>query len=105
LVIPAIVTLAAVDAASAHPPLSTSVIVTVRVPVFPLPVAVQFVKPLGKVMAGVVGTLKPDGKTTVTVLPAVSAPAEVDVNPTVHVEVAPAVFGEPENDTAVGGAT
>lgn len=52
--------------------------------------------PVGSVIVGVAGIVKPAGKTTVTVSPALSAPVELVVKPTVHVAVAPAERVEPE---------
>jgi hypothetical protein len=101
LVIPAIVSVAAVPPASEHdPPLSASVIVTVVDEVEP--VAEQLLKPLAGVIAGAAGIVKAELKTTVIVEPLVRAPAGVGVKPTVQVERAPPVCGEPLNVTPDG---
>jgi hypothetical protein len=105
-VMPAIVSVPAVLEGSAHvPPLSASVIVTV----WPLvdAFAEQVAKPVGSVIVGVAGMVKPAGKTTVIVSPALRAPVELVVKPTVHVADAPAERVEPENvvlDGAVAAA-
>ena len=100
-VIPAIVSEAAALFPSAQlPPLSARVIVTV-VPAL-VAVAEQFVKPLGKVIVGVAGIVKPAGKTVVMASPAASAPEALAVKATVHVALAPAARVEAENVTGAG---
>jgi hypothetical protein len=97
-VIPAIATLAVVLFPSEHvPPLFASVIVTVEPEV--LPVAEQFVNPLGSVTVGEAGTVKLALKTTVIVWPAETAPVELVVKPTVQVVVAPKTCEAPLNVT------
>src|SRR5437016_3869926 len=98
LVIPAIVNVAAVFAGSEHPP--ANVIVTTCPAVEPA-AAQLLAKPMGSVIVGVGGITNPAGNATVTVSPATSAPVELDVKPTVHVDVAPAVCGDPPNVTSV----
>jgi hypothetical protein len=82
------------------PPLSPSVTVTV-VPL-PTPLAEQFVKPLVSWIVGPAGTVKPELNVAVIVSPVVSAPVALVVKPTVHVERAPAVCGDPVKLTAAG---
>jgi hypothetical protein len=99
-VIPSIVKVAAVLPASEHdPPLLASVIVTVVEEVEP--VAEQLLNPLVSAIAGVAGIVKAELKTTVIESPSLtfSAPVELEVNPTVQVESAPPVCGEPPNVT------
>ncbi|HEY8407899.1 MAG TPA: hypothetical protein VIK66_07975 [Gaiellaceae bacterium] len=94
-VMPAIVSVPAVlDDSEQVPPLSASVIVTV----WPLvdAAAEHVANPVGSVTVGVAGIVKPAGKTTVIVSPALSAPVELVVKPTVQVAVAPAERVEPE---------
>ena len=109
-VIPAIVSVAAVLAASAQvPALSASVIVTVCPAVEP--VAEQLLKPLASVIVGVGGMTKLDGKMAVIVSPVRSAPVVLfapvaaEVNPTVQFERALPVCDEPEKETLVGAVT
>jgi hypothetical protein len=78
----------------------TSVIVTVCA--LAVAVAVQFVKPELTTIAGVAGTVKPELRATVIVLPAESAPLALDVKPTVQSERAEAVCGDPLKVTLVG---
>ena len=99
LVIPAMVSEAAVLLFTAH---DAPTKVTVTTPLDELAVAVQLVKPVPKVTVGVAGTVRPELKVAVMVLPAASAPLAEVVKPTVHVDVAPAVWGEPAKETAVG---
>jgi hypothetical protein len=54
------------------------------------------------VIVGVAGTVNVPGKTTVIVSPVVSAPLALDVKPTVHVDRAVPVWGEPLNVTRDG---
>jgi hypothetical protein len=54
------------------------------------------------VIVGVAGTVNVPGKTTVIVSPVVSAPLPLDVKPTVQVDRAPPVCGEPVNAMRVG---
>src|SRR6266508_6338931 len=71
------------------------------------PVAVQELKPVPSVIVGDAGTVKPELKTTVIVPPEASAPVELVVKPTVQVDRAPPVWGEPLNvtlETLVAGA-
>jgi hypothetical protein len=102
LVIPATRSVAAVLAARAHvPPLSASVMVTVRDD----PVAVateQFVKPVRSVTTGEAGTVKPVPKVTDSWLPARRAPLALGVKPTCHEARAPELCGVPAKVTAVG---
>ena len=101
-VIPAIVTVAEVEFASAQVPLS--VIVTAWPTVTPVVVPVQVpVKPEAKVTVGVAGRTKPEAKVAVSVFDKapLSAPVAVLLNPTVHTAVAPADCGEPVKATAV----
>ena len=74
--------------------------VTVTVCAAAAAAAVQFANAGPRVMAGVAGTVKPALKTAVIVDPAMSVPVELVVKPTVHVERARAVCGEPVNVTA-----
>ncbi len=99
--IPAIVRVAAVLLARAQvPPELARVIVTTLLA--PLPVAEQWENPVGKVMVGVAGEMKPVANVTVMVLVAASAPVEEVVKPSVQVAVALASKLEPEKVTAVG---
>jgi hypothetical protein len=100
-VIPAIVSVPAVLAGSEQvPPLSASVIVTV----WPLvdALAEHVAKPVGSVIVGEAGIVKPAGKTTVIASPALSAPVELDVKPTVQVADAPAERVDAEKLTLDG---
>jgi hypothetical protein len=54
------------------------------------------------VIVGVAGTVNVPGKTTVIVSPVVSAPLALDVKPTVQVDRAPPVCGEPVKVTRIG---
>ena len=82
------------------PPLSLSV--TVTVVLLPAPLAEQFVKPLVSWIVGLAGTVKPALNVAVIVSPVVSAPVALVVKPTVHVECAPPVCGDPAKLTAAG---
>jgi hypothetical protein len=96
----AMVRVAAVPLARAHEA-PARVIVTVC-PVVE-PVAVQLAKPVGRVIVGVAGTVKPDGKTTVIVRVALRAPVALDVKPIVQVvAVALATYELPVNVTLLG---
>jgi hypothetical protein len=96
-VIPAIVRVTVVFLPIAHvPPLFASVIVTVVPEVDPL--AEQFVAPPVRDTVGVAGIVNEELKPTVIVAPAASAPPGFPLlvlNPTVQVERAPALCGEP----------
>ncbi len=73
----------------------------------PKPVTVQELKPLPSVIVGDAGTVKPAGKTAWMLSPEDSAPVELVVKPTVQVDRAPPVWGEPLNvtlETLVAGA-
>jgi len=97
---PLTVSVALVDAATAHDaPASVTVTVVPDVE----PVAVQLVKPAPSVIVGVAGIVKPALKTIVIVAPLLSAPAELVVNDSVQSERAAPVCGEPEKLTLVGG--
>lgn len=61
----------------------------------------QLLKPPVSVTVGVAGTVRPALKTTVIVSPPRRAPVALDLKPTVHVERAPPVCGEPLNVTAL----
>jgi hypothetical protein len=94
LVMPLNVNVPAVELASAHVP--PSVITTVFDPELGLvPKAVEPVhepvKPLANVTVEVAGTVIPVGNETVIIDPALSAPLDEGVNPTVHVVTADAV--------------
>ncbi len=90
------------------PPLSASV--TVRVgpvtePAVPFvePVAEQFDQPAPvRVIVGLSGIEKPAANPMITLPPARRAPLALEVNPTVQVERALPVWGEPAKLTAVG---
>jgi hypothetical protein len=97
---PLMVSDAAVDAASAH---DAPASVTVTVWAVAVAVAVQLAKPELRTTVGVAGTVKPELKTTLIVLPADSGPELLLVNPTVQSDRAPPVCGEPEKETFVGG--
>jgi hypothetical protein len=98
---PAIESVAAVELASAQvPALLARVIVTVFEIAEAL--AAQLAKPVTSVTVGLVGTAKPLLKTAVMVSPALRAPVLEVVKPTVQVEVAPAVCGEPVKVTEAG---
>ena len=100
LVMPAIVRVAAVLGASAH---EAPARVMVTVCPDPTPVAVQLAKPVGRVIAGVDGIVKPVGKTTVIVRPALRAPVAVGVKPTVQVTLVALATSElPLNVTPLG---
>jgi hypothetical protein len=96
---PLTVSVAVVDAATAHDA-PESVTVTV-VPVV-APVAAQLVKPAPSAIVGVAGIVNPELKTTVIVAPLARAPAELVLNDSVQSERAPPVCGEPEKLTFVG---
>jgi hypothetical protein len=96
---PLIVSDAAVDAGSEHEA-PASVMVTVCA--LAVAVAVQLVKPAFSTIDGVAGTVNPELRATVIVLPVDSAPVELDVNPTVQSERAVPVCGEPLNVMLVG---
>src|SRR6266508_4470565 len=104
---PAMLSVAAVLLGSEQEaPLSVIVTVVLFVPE-PAPVAVQEVKPVPSVIVGVAGTTKAVLKTAVIVSPEDSAPLELVVKPTVQVDRAPPVWGEPLNvtlETLVAGA-
>jgi hypothetical protein len=103
LVMPATESVAAVLAGSVHgPPLSASVIVTVRVAVTAEPTEQLGPKPLSSVTVGEAATVKPVPNVAVMVDAPINAPAVVEVKPTVHVDGAFALCGEPANVTAVG---
>jgi len=89
---PLIVSDAAVDAGSEHDA-PASVIVTVCATA--VAVAVQLVNPELSTIVGVAGTVKPELKTTLIVLPAESGPEPLLVKPTVQSERAVPVCGEP----------
>ena len=95
---PAIVSVAAVVGASAHPA-PASVIVAVCAAA--VAVAVQLTKPALSAIAGMAGTVKPALKATVIVDPDASVPVALEVKPTVQSERARPVCGEPVNDTVV----
>jgi hypothetical protein len=78
----------------------TRVIVTVCA--LAVAVAVQLVKPEFSTIVGVAGTVKPELKATVIVLPVESAPLALDVKPTVQSECAVPVCGDPLNVMLVG---
>ena len=102
MVIPAIVSVAALLFATEHaPPLLASLIATTP----PLEDAVieQSVNPARGVTVGVAGTVKLGLNMTMIALPAASAPTDEVVKPTVHVAVESADCGEPANVTAVTG--
>lgn len=65
-------------------------------------VAVQLVKPEFSTIVGVAGTVKPELRATLIVLPAESAPLALEVKPTVQSERAAPVWGAPPNVTLVG---
>ena len=90
---------AAVLLASAH---DAPAKVMVTTPPVALAVAVQLVNPLTKVTVGDAGTVKPEGKVTLMVLPVARWPLAEVVKPSVHVAVEFAVWAEPEKETAVG---
>jgi len=96
-VIPAIVNVTVVFFAIAHvPPLFASAMVTVVPEVEPL--AEQLLAPLVSETVGDAGTLNAELNATVIVLPAASAPPGFPglvLKPTVHVDRAPPVCGEP----------
>jgi hypothetical protein len=96
---PLMVSDAAVEPGSEHEA-PTSVIVTVCPEA--VAVAVQLVKPELTTIVGVAGTVKPELKTTLIVLPPESAPAALEVKPTVQSERAVPVCGAPLNVTFVG---
>ena len=66
-----------------------------------VPVAVQLVKPLGRVIVGVAGRVKFGLNVTLMVLPAPKAPTEEVVKPSVQVVVAFATSEAPVNVTLV----
>ncbi len=89
---PASWSVAGVLGATAHEPPAS---VTVTVCAAAEAVALQFAKAGPRLTAGVAGTVKPALNTTVIVDPAASVPVELVVKPTVQVERARAVCGEP----------
>ena len=96
---PLTVSVALVDAATAHEaPASVTVTVVPDVE----PVAVQLVKPAPSVIVGVAGMVNPELKAIVIVAPVVNAPAELVLNDSVQSERAPPVCGEPAKLTFVG---
>jgi hypothetical protein len=97
---PLIVSDAADEAGSEHEA-PASVIVTVCAAA--VAVAVQLVKPELRTIVGAAGTVKPELKTALIVLPAESGPELLLVKPTVQSERAAPVCGEPEKETFVGG--
>jgi hypothetical protein len=100
-VIPTTLNVSAARLATVHvPPLSLSVSVTVVL--LPAPLAEQFVKPPVNWIVGLAGTVKPALNVAVIVSPVVSAPVPLVVKPTVHVERAPPVCGDPVKLTAAG---
>ena len=103
LVIPAIVTVAALEFVSAQVPLM--VIVTTWPDVEPVVVPVQVpVNPDAKVTVGDAGITKPDAKVAVTVFAAapLNAPVALLLKPTVQIAVELADCGEPTKVTVVG---
>jgi len=96
LVKPAIVNAAAVLTGSAQ---EAPANVTVTVVPEPAPTAVHDTKPVPSVTVGDAGTVNVLANATVTVPPAASAPAELDVNPTVQLDRAAADCGDPVNAT------
>jgi len=96
---PAMVRLAAVLRVQVPPELAR---VTVTVVPEAEPVALQLAKPLVRPIVGVGGMMKPDGKTTVMVLPAPRAPLPLGVKPTVQVAGADAYSELPLNVTLEG---
>lgn len=97
LVIPAMVTVAAVALASAHEAPARVTVTTV--PVVD-PVAVHELKPVGVLTVGVAGMVKPAGKLAVTVPPVASDPLPELVKATVQVvPVAPATWLDPVKAT------
>jgi hypothetical protein len=95
-VTPAIVSDAGVLAGSTHDPPAS---VTVTVPDELDAVAVQLKNPDVNCTVGDAGTVNVFGNTTVTVPPPLTAPVELDENPTAHVDRAPPVCGDPANET------
>jgi len=83
---------AAVLAATEH---EAPASVTVAVVPTPVAVAVQLVKPLPSVTVGAAGTVKPAGKTIVIVSPALIAPVELVVKPSVQFALADGACVEP----------
>jgi hypothetical protein len=101
LVIPAIDSVAAVLAASAHPVPKVMVTVEPVVTAVAFGVAVQPVNPTPSVITGFKGMANAELNTTVMVLPATRAPPALDVKPMVQVVfVAPATIEDPEKVTA-----
>jgi hypothetical protein len=76
--------------------------VTVTVVPPPAPLAEQFVKPLVSWIVGLAGTVKPALNVAVIASPVVSAPVALVVKPTVQLERAPPVCGDPVKLTAAG---
>jgi hypothetical protein len=91
---------AALAATAQVPALSASVTVTVWAAA--VAVAEQLVNPAPRTMVGVAGTVKPGLRTAVIVSPAASEPPEPAVKPSVQVERALAVCGEPAKERAEG---
>jgi hypothetical protein len=103
LVIPAMVRVAAVEAATEQ---ICCAFWSFRVTVTVLPETVvlwtkQCENPVPRVTVGEAGTLKAELKATVMVSPVAMAPAELVVNPTVQVAGLFSVWGEPEKVTLV----
>jgi hypothetical protein len=99
LVIPAMVREAVVVLPTAHDAPAKVMVTTWFVVVA---AAVQLVNPVPKTMVGVAGTVKAELKVTAMGLFAASLPLADVVKPTLQVETALAVWGEPEKVTAVG---
>jgi hypothetical protein len=100
LVIPAIVNVPAVEMARAQPPLLTRVIVTI--PPAALAEAVHLEKPPVSAIVGVPGMVNAAGSVAVMVLPVARAPTEEVLNPTAHVDTAPATVLPGVKVTLVG---
>jgi len=100
LVRPTTVTVADVDAARTHVPLSVMVTTLEELAPVVVPEHVP-VKPEAKVTLGDAGTVNADGKAIEMVSPDASWPFPEDLKPTVQVDVARAAIDEPENVTTV----
>jgi len=100
LVIPATTTVALVDAARAHVPLSVIVTTFATVEPFVVPAHVP-ANAAPKVTVGVTGTVKADGNVTAIVSPAPSAPPDELLNPAVHDVEACAACEAPDSLTSV----
>ena len=96
LVSPAIVSTTGVLGGIAHEAPASVIVIVVLLPGL---VAVQLFAPAVNAIVGLAGTVKPELTATVIVEPETSVPEELVVKPTVQVERAVPVCGEPVKET------